>query len=1517
MKTFLHSSKIVPTLLLLFSLFFNGLIFGQATKTWVPTTGGNWTTAGNWSPSGAPAAGDNVIINSDQSAAITAHPAISLASLTVSGNCNLQSDAPILQTRLITVTGAFSISAGKTLTLGISGTGRTDFTLATTATGTINGTLRQNTSGFVARTIIINGNLTISSAGLITGENTNSNFTLASGATLQIGSADGIATTGATGNVQASGTRTYSAGANYFYNGTAAQVTGSGLTQNTPANLTINNSAGITLSAATTISGLLTMTNGTLNMANANLTVGSLSGSGNITNSSGTAGVRTITIGSDNTSPAAYSGVISNGTATSVGITKTGIGTLTLSGNNTYTGASTLSGGILELGAADRIANTSAFTFSGGTFSTGATTGFSETIGVATLSANSVIDLGTGIHTLTIANSSAATWGAFTLTINNWTGIGGASGGASAGKIQVGTGGLIAGQLAKVQFTGYPIGAVITASGELVPSKIYYYSKGSLAPQTLANWNTKRDGTGTNASGSDFTSGNIFVVQNTHTMTTGAAWSVSGTGSKVQIESGGILVSTSAITLATATTFQIDNGGTYVHNNTSAPSTTIFNGTESFAFNSNVRIDNWQNNTTVITTGVALPFGNLELNWTGNTGNWQQAWTTSFTLCAGDFKVTSVGTGTLRFNANTPSPTITIGGDYIQTAGTVDLSSGSSLTVVNVGGDFSLTGGTLTESGGGNNSTIVFNKSGIQIFTSGGTVSNVINFTVNSGSALQMAAETTIVTGGGTFTLSSGAILGITSANGITTVGNSTGNIRTTTARTFNAAANYIYNGGGAQAAGNALPATIGSLTVNNNTTLTLPSVKAVTNNFSIAAGSFVNLGTFSHTAGTLTLGGFGTPSGSHGSTTSAATNKNNTFFAATIGIITVGTGSCLAISAVISGSATICSGSPTNIQVAITGGSSPFNVVYTSGSVSGYVSGSNISVAPTSSTTYIITSVTDSNGCAGIGSGSAVVTIDSTTSTNGGVTWSNGTPSATKSVVFDGGTGTIGANFAGCSLRLINNAAVTVSSGFDVTLEGRLTVDSGSTFTLNNNANLLQNNTLTNSGNIIVKRNSNPLIRLDYTLWSSPVSGQNLFNFSPLTSVSPNIRFYTYNPTINAPATTGFYQSVAAYAITDFAIGKGYLIRLPFNHPTAATIWNGQFTGVPFNGTPSPSVAISSTGDRFNAVGNPYPSPISISQFATDNSANIETTLYFWRKTNNAANASYCSWNTATSTYSDNGEAYTESPLGVIQTGQGFLVQAKTGASSLVFNNGQRIGDNANQFFRTSVGASINTTSIEANRIWLNMTGATSGFSQSVVGYFTNGTLGLDDTDSRYFNDGPIALTSTIANEDYVIQGRPVPFDATDVVAMKYKVTTAGQYTISIDHVDGLFATGQEIFLRDNLTTTVHNLTAGGYTFTSEAGTFASRFEIIYQGALGVTNPTFNANQVIVYKNEANDFVINSGTVMMASVKVFDIRGRLLLERKGINATETNLTVGMSNEVLLVQITSEDGEVVTKKVLR
>jgi hypothetical protein len=179
--------------------------------------------------------------------------------------------------------------------------------------------------------------------------------------------------------------------------------------------------------------------------------------------------------------------------------------------------------------------------------------------------------------------------------------------------------------------------------------------------------------------------------------------------------------------------------------------------------------------------------------------------------------------GELQLSGGSSTEGVTVAGNVSISGGTLDLASTSGGATWNVAGDFSHTAGTLTETGSSTTSTIVFNRSGTQTYTSGGTVSNTVNFTVNSGSTLQMAAEGTVVSGAGTFTLSSGAKLGITSTAGITSLGTASGNIRTTTGRNFNSLATYIYNGtGGAQVTGDGLPISVNGLTIGNSSGVTL-----------------------------------------------------------------------------------------------------------------------------------------------------------------------------------------------------------------------------------------------------------------------------------------------------------------------------------------------------------------------------------------------------------------------------------------------------------------------------------------------------------------------------------------------------------------------------------------------------------------------------------------------------------------------------------------------------------------------
>jgi autotransporter-associated beta strand protein len=192
-------------------------------------------------------------------------------------------------------------------------------------------------------------------------------------------------------------------------------------------------------------------------------------------NPSGT-GVLRVVLGQSGNFDAAgtmiISAVISDG-GNGFGITKTGVGTLTLSGANTYTGITTISGGTLTLGASGVLPDSSNMNLNGGTFGTGALAGFTETVGTLGLTNDSAIALGTGSHTLRFANSNGVTWTAGTnLVISGWTGPIGSSG--TSGQIFVGSDstGLTAGQLAQIVFYDgtNTYTATILSTGEIVPA---------------------------------------------------------------------------------------------------------------------------------------------------------------------------------------------------------------------------------------------------------------------------------------------------------------------------------------------------------------------------------------------------------------------------------------------------------------------------------------------------------------------------------------------------------------------------------------------------------------------------------------------------------------------------------------------------------------------------------------------------------------------------------------------------------------------------------------------------------------------------------------------------------------------------------------------------------------------------------------------------------------------------------------------------------------------------------------
>lgn len=495
-----------------------------------------------------------------------------------------------------------------------------------------------------------------------------------------------------------------------------------------------------------------------------------------------------------------------------------------------------------------------------------------------------------------------------------------------------------------------------------------------------------------------------------------------------------------------------------------------------------------------------------------------------------------------------------------------------------------------------------------------------------------------------------------------------------------------------------------------------------------------------------------------------------------------------------------------------------------------------------------------------------------------------------------------------------------------DITLSGieYIEIVNGVTGTgkiiMSSNSSVVQRASGVTAPNIELTKKTRFMRQLDYVYWGTPIAGD---FFSQIAGAQANNATvadafdYKYK---YRTGTGGGWQTLTA-----IETGLGFITRvkpqIPFTNATTTDFINFKFTGVANNGDITVPItnnlAALNGGTSHPLLANPYPSAIDANKFLAENDS-IDGVLYIWTSstasTTNGVNqysqADYIA-HTYAGTVIPN---YNTSVFdGKIASGQGFRVKAlQTG--TVTFTNCMRTKDNNTQFYRPSQAIA---TLAPRDRFKLNMTGNNAVFSQILIAYLPEATLGYD----RLYDAGRNSVSTAQLYSVFEGDGRKLAINArpnfmvSDVVPLGISKsdTTLENFTISITEKEGIFnSNAVSIFIHDKVLGTYFDLATGDYTFSSNTTTLNNRYEIVYvNGALATVEFDTTSVQATIY----NNLLSIKSVVAMTNVELFDITGKKIYQSSIESALDFIAPFNQPQAIYIVKVKLEDGKMASFKL--
>ena len=411
-----------------------------------------------------------------------------------------------------------------------------------------------------------------------------------------------------------------------------------------------------------------------------------------------------------------------------------------------------------------------------------------------------------------------------------------------------------------------------------------------------------------------------------------------------------------------------------------------------------------------------------------------------------------------------------------------------------------------------------------------------------------------------------------------------------------------------------------------------------------------------------------------------------------------------------------------------------------------------------------------------------------------------------------------------------------------------------------------------------------------NWYLVSSPVVGE---TYDDAYVTANSIASGTQNPNSRGIApyvtTDDSWDYMQAGETTSFSTGTGYSVK-------RTSTGNVSFTGTINVDDDGIDVVLSSAGNRFNLLGNPYTSHIASATFLTGEAAISDTkTLWVWNQGSGSG-------------------AYEVKTLGdpmVIAPAQGFFVKANAAGGTFNF-------DEDNQ---ASSGGTFQRTDTRPE-IYLTISDQTDA-REAKIYYIEDMTTGFDvGYEGELFNgvSNPLAIYTHLVTDsegkNYQVQS--LPNNDFENIIIPVGINAEAGTSITIDAATNNFPSGINIYLEDKQDNSFTLLEAdSNFSFTPENNLSGIGRFYLHTTSGVLSADDFDINKNISIYTSSNDNLrivgVQNGT---ATVRLYNILGKEMLktsfEGNGVNDINLN-TIPMG--IYIVKLTTENG-VLNRKII-